>query len=45
VISSKWIDIESATPCVARIDREFFRFALALDIGEDGFNTVLVQLT
>jgi hypothetical protein len=45
VIRSKWIDIESTTPCVAGIDREFFWFAMALDIGEDGFNTVLMKLT
>lgn len=45
MIGAERVDIKSTTPCVTRIDRKFLRLALALDIAEDSFDTMLMKLT
>ena len=45
MISAEGINIEPTTSCVARVDREFFWFALAFDIRKDRLDTMLMKLT
>ena len=43
-VAAPWIDVESATSCIARIDRQFLWRALAQDVDKDALHALFVEL-